>query len=410
MIRENDTPGSPNLYLAMTPGHGLYATVRSAQDAPSRSLWEVGPASSPEPNLLLRLQRAGREIAGFYSRDGKVWVQAGFSPQQLPTLKEEALFGLAVTSHARGRLTTGRLDQVSVEPGAVLPYGIQACGGDRAVLLQWRPLPGAVGYNLYRGPAGAAASQLQKRNDVPVAGTSLTDTGEGLANDTVVVYGIAAVFKAGDGEAVEGPLVTVTATPIATPPGWMGCSIGEQRRFGSATFDAATGEITIGGSGGGFWFGGDQVYFLNQRVEGDVEITVKALVKPTGPNEWAKAGLMIRDSLEGTARSAYLMTTPANGLAFQYRTALDGNADWPGSSAIKAAGLSMPLLLRLTRKGQTITPEYSTDDGKTFQPAGEPLVFGQELPQSLYVGLAVTSTDISVVSRARFRDLVIRKR
>jgi hypothetical protein len=80
MVRENDTPGSPNFDLSMTPGHGINATFRSAQDNPTGSFEEVGPARRSEPNLFMRLQRAGQEVAGFYSRDGNLWIQAD-SPQ-----------------------------------------------------------------------------------------------------------------------------------------------------------------------------------------------------------------------------------------------------------------------------------------------------------------------------------------
>jgi regulation of enolase protein 1 (concanavalin A-like superfamily) len=409
MIRENDTPGSPCVNFTMTPGHGLNATARFEPDGATGTFWEVGPGRSPQKDLFMRLQRVGNEIAGFYSRDGRVWTQAGFSPQPLPTLKATGLLGLAVTSHQDGKLTTGQFDQVQVQPGIVSVYGIRACGGDRAILLQWRPLPSAAGFNVYRGPVGAAADQLVKLNRPPIAGTSFTDTADGLVNGTPVTYVVAPVFKGPEGQAVEGPPVAVVATPVAVPPGWMGCSIDESFRSGSVAVDPATGEITVSGSGSDIWDAGDQFYFVSQPVEGDVQITVTAITGPTATSEWAKAGLMIRESLDGSARDAYLMLTPSHGLAFQYRASAHGDADWPGASAIEAADLKTPITLRLTRKGNTITPEYSTDQGKSFQPAGEPLTFDQDLPRTLSVGLAITSVDITQISRATFKDLEVKK-
>ena len=97
----------------------------------------AGPALARQANLFLRLQRVGQEIAGFYSRDGRIWTQAGFSPQTLPTLKAEALFGLAVSADYTDRINTGRFSQVTVLPD-VSAYGIRAAAGDRAVTLQWR--------------------------------------------------------------------------------------------------------------------------------------------------------------------------------------------------------------------------------------------------------------------------------
>jgi regulation of enolase protein 1 (concanavalin A-like superfamily) len=408
MIRENDTAGSPTFCYAMTPGHGLTAQMRPAQDEAHSYIPEVGPASSGQKNLYLRLQRAGHEIAGFYSSDGQVWTQADFSPQPLPTLQQAALLGLAVTSHQDGKLTTATFDQVSLQQGATSVYGLQASGGEGSVQLQWRPLPEAVGFNLYRGPAGATVAQLSKLNDQPVAGASFTDRSEGLVSDTPVSYAVAAVFKGAGGEPVQGPLVAVLATPVTLQPGWTGSSINVNREPGAAAFDPASGEITLRASGGDIWFLSDQFYFLSQPVDGVTQITVKALTPPSGADPDANAGLMIRESLDGSAPHALIALTANRALLFKYRATAHGNADGPSEWAIKPGSVKTPITLRLTRQGRTITPEYSIDDGQTFQSAGEPLTFDHDLPGTLYVGLALTSHQRSQISQAKFKDVTIR--
>jgi hypothetical protein len=409
MIRESDANGAPNLNLTMTPQVGIHATMRRLSDEFSQSFntGAVGPTNSTQRNLFMRLQRVGNEIAGFYSRDGVLWTPASFSPPSIPTLREEALFGLAVSSVQEARVTTGQFDQVKVQQGIVSVYGIKACGGDRRVLLQWRPLPAALGVNLYRGPAGATADQLTKLNDQPIAGTSFTDSREGLVNGTPVTYAIAPVFKGADGNPIQGPVVTVQATPVAIPAGWLGCGIEEGPRLGSATVDAATGQITLRGSGD-YGGAGDQCYFLSQIVEGDFQVTVRSLTRPTDTPQTAKPALMIRESLDASARDAYLLMGPSRGLVFEYRATTSGDADAP-IPAIERASFKTPILLRLTRKGRTITSAYSTDDGKTFQPAAAPLTFDEDLPRALYVGLAVCSLDHVVVKEAKFSDFVIEK-
>jgi regulation of enolase protein 1 (concanavalin A-like superfamily) len=397
MVRENETPGSPNLDYAMTPGQGLWAQERSRQDTVTASLLLVGPSNRLEPNLWLRLQRVGNEVAGFYSRDGSVWIQASFPPRSLPTLKEEALFGLAVCSHKNGSLLTAKFDQVSAQPGLVSAYGLQACGGDKAVLLQWRPLKNAIAYNVYRGPM-ATRDQLVKLTADAVAGASFTDTSTGLVNGTPAVYAVAAVFRGADGSPVEGPLVAVLGTPVAAPPGWMGCSINEGPQTGSAAYDAATGEITLRGSGSGFGDAADDVvdqgYFLSQAVEGDVQITARMLTRPTGGGSSQMAGLMIQESLDADARNLILGILPTpqlpdrlSGLVRQWRNI--ANDPTHRSLSIKNAALKLPIVLRLTRKGDTITPEYSTDDGQTFQ-ADPAVTFAPPLARTLHVGLVIT--------------------
>jgi hypothetical protein len=94
-----------------------------------------------------------QEIAGFYSRDGSLWFQSAIVAVTLPTLKEEALVGLTLASGKSSFTATAQFDEVSVHPGLTSVYGLEACGADKAVLLQWRPLKNAVGYNVYRAPA-----------------------------------------------------------------------------------------------------------------------------------------------------------------------------------------------------------------------------------------------------------------
>jgi len=406
MIRDDDTPGSPHLLYAMSSGPGLIAQARFQQDTPMGDFGLVGLKTGKDPNLFMRLQRAGQEISGFYSRDGVVWFQAGFGPIVLPGLKEEAQFGLALTSHKDGSLATVRFDQVGAQPGALLPYGLSACGGDRSVLLQWRPVRDAVGYVVYRGTKDATRDQLVKLTAVPLAGTSFADSSGDLVNGTPVQYAVASVFRAADGTVAEGPPAALFGTPIAVPQGLIGCSINEGPAPGLAVFDAVTGEITVRGSGNDIWISGDQCYFLHVPVEGDVQVTVRFLSKHSGAQNGKPAGLMIRETLDPGARNVFIGPLSTVGLFRQWRLNVN---DWTfGAPSILDAAYKAPSVLRLTRRGDTIFPEFSTDDGKTFQKA-RAITFPSPLARTLYVGVAVSSGTRTSASSIRFRDLEIRK-
>lgn len=330
MVRENDTPGAAHLYYFVQREHpdiglvGLGASARFGPERGSTFIGAVGPSSVPTPNLYLRLQRVGQEVAGFYSEDGQVWTQADFPPLSLSSLQEEALFGLAVMSRRNDFTTTGIFDQVNVQPGASCVYGIQACGADRSVLLQWRPLKGAIAYNVYRGPMDAAYDQLVKLSRDPVAGTSFTDMGEGLVNGTPALYAVAALFPGGDGQPVEGPRVAVRVTPVSVPPGLFGCSLDGGPKAGSAAYDPATGEITLKGSGLGIWGNADQGYFLLQPAEGDFQVTVKMLTR-LKVNNGNPAGLLIRESLDPAARNLGLFQVGGRDLYRRWRNAFYGS-------------------------------------------------------------------------------------
>jgi hypothetical protein len=413
MLRADGSPSSPNLFYYMSNGLGK-GLSGSARDTPADGtgcLCEVGPSRQREPNLFMRLQRAGSEIAGFYSRDGLLWRQADFGPASAPLLPEQVLAGLAVTSFNDGSPTTATFDAVQAQPGAPSVYGIRGCGGDRTVLLQWRNVPNAVAYNLYRGPAGATPDQLAKLNADRIGGTSFTDDSPGLANGTPMTYAVAAVFLRTDGSPVEGPRVAISAAPVAAPPGWTGCSLNEGPNSGSVDYNAATGEITLRGSGFDYdrdfdvWLNNSEGYFLSQLVEGDAQITVTALSRPTQSGQ-AKAGLFISESLDGGARSMFIGPTATAGLVARWRLNPDGLTD--GATPIERAVLQLPITLRLTRKGDTLTAEYSIDEGKSFQVVDRYL-FVPPLPKTLHAGLLITADNRTRVSEARFSVPQIRK-
>ena len=62
----------------------------------------------------------------------------------------------------------------------------------------------------------------------------------------------------------------------------------------------------------------------------------------------------------------------------------------------------LPILLRLTRRGNTVTRQYSTDEGRTFRSAGPPVTFDRPLPKRLYIGLASAAGDRRQISEATF--------
>lgn len=407
MIRDNDSDGSPNLNFTMTPGHGLHATARLVQNEQSVSFGEVGFINRSS-SLFMRLQRVGSEVAGFYSADGQLWTQAGFSPVSLSTVGAEALFGLAVCAHWDGKTATGRFGQVSVRPGMVSAYGVLASGGDRSVQLQWHPVRQALGFNIYRGPADLSIGPLVKLNGPPISGTSYNDISAGLVNGAPVTYVIAPVFIGAAGSLVEGPRVAVVATPVAAPKGWLGTSINEGPKYGSLAIDGTTGQIAIQGAGGSVSNATDQGYFFNQVVQGDFQITVQALTKPGSGGTFPWGGLMIRDALDGSARRTLLSMDPGYGLFVQTRPTAANWADVNDPSPLLPARIKPPILLRLTRQRDTITPQYSTDGGKTFQAAGDPVTFDQGLPQVLYAGLSVSSSNRYALTPSKFAGLTIR--
>jgi hypothetical protein len=290
-----------------------------------------------------------------------------------------------------------------------LSTAVEIAGG--TVRLSWQPLPLAVGYEIYRGSAVQAAAgperpmPLVRLTGQPVAGTSFIDRPSGLGSGRTVIYAVAPVFRGTAGQSVEGPPVRLPVTTVPGLPAWIGSSINEGEWLGSVRFQPATGEIILRGSGPDLWDKYDGFYFLNQAVTGDFQITVRALTRPVGAHEWAKAGLMVRDSLAAGARNGHLVLTAQHGIQWQWRPSGEQETVDVKAEVIPHAALKLPILLRLTRRGNTIAAETSQDGGRSFRRAGDPVRFDSPLPKSVYAGLAITAHDESQISEAKFRDL-----
>jgi hypothetical protein len=69
-----------------------------------------------------------------------------------------------------------------------------------------------------------------------------------------------------------------------------------------------------------------------------------------------------------------------------------------------------PLLLRLGRRGNTLMAEYSLDNGRRFQPVGNPLTLDPPLAPTVYVGLANSSLEVGEISEARFSGMELWER
>ena len=122
----------------------------------------------------------GNTLAGCHSNTVKLWNLAVH--QEVATLRGPTGPMTAVAFSPDGNTLASASGDGTVRLWHAAPFRetdplrlVALCSSDRAVQLRWRPLPHAVGYNLYRGPVGARRAQLVPLNDQPVAGASFTD-------------------------------------------------------------------------------------------------------------------------------------------------------------------------------------------------------------------------------------------
>jgi hypothetical protein len=117
---------------------------------------------------------------------------------------------------------------------------------------------------------------------------------------------------------------------------------------------------------------------------------------------WAKAGVMIRDSLAAESPHAATVMTPSYGVSFLWRAFL-GDLSYQ----VNQTGVKAPYWVKLTRTGNTFKAEHSAD-GKTWSIIGTDATQSQHeivMSSSLYIGLCLTSHNASAVTVAQFSDV-----
>jgi hypothetical protein len=121
----------------------------------------------------------------------------------------------------------------------------------------------------------------------------------------------------------------------------------------------------------------DRFSFVHQPLDGDGSV-VAQVQSQRDSHQWAKAGVMIKQSSRAGAPYAALMVTPGHGVRFEatFNTQLTGNT----------AGV--PQWLKLTRSGTLVTG-FESSDGVTWTPVGTVTIAG--LAPTAQVGLFVSS-------------------
>lgn len=165
----------------------------------------------------------------------------------------------------------------------------------------------------------------------------------------------------------------------ALPSPWLTQDVGSVGVPGDATFAGST--FTVKGSGADIWDTADGFRFVYRTLSGNGEVIARvAGVQNT--NAWAKAGVMIRETLAANSKHASMFLTPGNGLAFQWRSATGGASTHTAGGAAAA-----PYWVRMVRSGSTFTA-YKSTNGTTWTSVGSSTI---TMASSVYVGLAVTS-------------------
>jgi fibronectin type 3 domain-containing protein/regulation of enolase protein 1 (concanavalin A-like superfamily) len=394
MVRESIDPDSRHVFVMATPEHGVRFQRRAnTTDITGDETTRIN--NEPAPRWI-RLIRRADTFEAYESADGVNWRFIG---TQVVPMNQDALVGLAVTSHSSGVLSRATFENVTINHQVPVPPSPQDVSGAL-------PFAGAVdnkdSYYYLTGLDGAAVYNINL--------TGLTDDADVIVYEDAFNTVKCGSYRSGilaeaclatpnsTGELfirVNGSYSVAGANFTIGVSQWTGQDIGTVAAAGSDS--GSDGSFSISGSGVDIYGTADGFHFVYQPIAGDVEIIAR-VASQDNTDDWAKAGVMIRETLATDAVFVDAVVTPVNGVRFQSRNAIGGSVVHDNTRVNTAVA---PRWVRLVRRGDSFDVYESTNGAKWLY-IGSTQVY---MDQNAYVGLAVTSHNDGVLSTATFDNV-----
>jgi len=162
------------------------------------------------------------------------------------------------------------------------------------------------------------------------------------------------------------------------------------------------GTYKVRGAGADIWVGADEFHFAYKEVTSGACSIIAKVESLDNTDINAKAGIMIRDSLDAGSANVLLFITPTytNGVRYQYRSTANGTSI--RDAADTEPNLSPPYWFRLERTVGGIIRAYRSPDGVTWKQFGLKTI---TMTMPIYIGLAVTSHNVTKVCEAKFSNV-----
>ncbi len=399
------TEASPNHTYAAAGPYDVTLTVTDEGDLTDAVTLQVTALEPVSNGFALRINAGGPEVV----HDGET-----FSADQ-------NFVGGKVYVNTRAQVPPLYQTERSASP-PTFSYNIPVTSGQYEITLHFA--------EIYHGATGGGTGGNGKRIfDVTMEGNLVLndyDINADVGSQTVVTKTFQTtvedgmlnlVFDAAGGDGVDQPKLSAITIlgiddPIVEcelPEEWTNSDIGEVAANGDTCYD--DGRFEVSASGADIWGNADEFHFVYQELEGDGEIIAQVLsLEQT--NEWAKAGVMMRNDLDANSATAMMIIAPdpANpenlggpGHSFQHRAtkgATMGNANFT-KPALTPGGF--PHYLRLVRSGNTFTGYISETNG-TWTQIGTANIL---MNNTIFVGLATTSHSDGAITEAVYQNVSV---
>ena len=260
--------------------------------------------------------------------------------------------------------------------------------------IRWNAQPAALSYRVQRSLNGLDYDTVAT---LPAGTTAYNDPTVQPVRE--YFYRVVGVNGTADGLLGTPVFCATPASPAqALPAPWADRDIGAVGGAGATGYGGGT--FTVLSGGNDIWDEADAFHFTYQPLVGDGEITARiASQEPT--TGWAKAGVMVRESLLPGSRHAMMVVTPDNGSALQYRSVTGG-----ASTNNNTRGAFAPYWVRLVRQGSNLIG-YRSPDGVSWTEQGRVTI---AMTANAYVGLAVVPGDNADLANVSITNVAVSNR
>jgi hypothetical protein len=208
---------------------------------------------------------------------------------------------------------------------------------------------------------------------------------------------------------IKPPYYSQADHTFDTPQNWTGFGIKALtlwlKGVPAAFLQTSPGVYFTSGTGADIYGAADEGRFIYKQLTGDGTIIAR-VDSLDNTHAWAKAGVMIRETLDAGSSYAYVIWAQVNGVRFQARLSTGASATSDTSVATpEQIAIRAPAWVKLERNGNQLNGYYATDAAGTVW---TPMVWNPQtitMVSNVYIGLAVTSHASGVVTGAGFSSV-----
>jgi hypothetical protein len=168
--------------------------------------------------------------------------------------------------------------------------------------------------------------------------------------------------------------------------------------------EAPAGTYSMTASGADIWYAVDEFHYAFKTLTGVGTIQAQVL-SVDNTDQWAKAGVMIRETLNVGSKFAAVYITPGNGCRFQARTDTDIDASSDTSAVTtEQTAITTPYWVKLERDiAGNFRGYYSANGTNWTAMSWNPQNI--TMSSNIYIGLAVTSHNAALTCEAKFSNV-----